>query len=264
MRRSSASLAALSLALLAVALVPSPLAAQGTVYTLQAESWYVSGCTGPSPCACPVMMLGTLSGSFRLVPLLPPLGPIFEYTVVDFSVVVASISGVPMTVEGGGLYVLDLASNTQTLTLDVLVDGVPATFTSIGAVDLIAPFPGQVQIDVFSPVAPPCVYDGMSMTASSSVVVQEFTRGDTNEDAALDISDAVNALAVLFPAPTPPPLSCLDAADANDDGDFNIADPIAVLTTLFGGGSPLPPPYPGCGVDPTGDALDCASYSPCP
>ena len=55
----------------AVAFPALPLGAQGTLYTLDPTSVYVSGCTGPSPCACPVFAVGPLAGSFRLVPLLP-------------------------------------------------------------------------------------------------------------------------------------------------------------------------------------------------
>lgn len=91
----------------------------------------------------------------------------------------------------------------------------------------------------------------------------EFGRGDCNSDATFNIADAVAGLGILFagdPAPT-----CVDACDANDDGAFDIGDMIYILANLFSGGAAIPAPAPGtCGVDPTADGLDCASFSPCP
>ncbi|MFQ5653538.1 MAG: hypothetical protein ACE5GW_02260 [Planctomycetota bacterium] len=89
-----------------------------------------------------------------------------------------------------------------------------------------------------------------------------FRRGDANADGALDISDPIRVLAVLFTGGGPPP--CEDALDANDDGALDVADAIILLGRLFEGGPPLPVPYFACGPDFTGDGLDCASYAPCP
>ena len=53
-------------------------------------------------------------------------------------------------------------------------------------------------------------------------------------------------------------LACRDAADANDDGKVDIADAVKILAHLFAGAGPLPPPFPGCGVDPSSDNMvDC-------
>ncbi len=88
-----------------------------------------------------------------------------------------------------------------------------------------------------------------------------FQRGDSNSDSSLDIADAIFTLSYLF-AQGPSP-SCLDAADANDDGAVDLADGIFILQSLFAIGPAIPPPYPGCGVDPTVDELDCLEYRPC-
>ena len=90
-----------------------------------------------------------------------------------------------------------------------------------------------------------------------------FRRGDSNDDAKIDISDAVSTLNALFGG-GPQPV-CRDAADANDDGVTDISDPVYLLNFLFAGESP-PPPSPGpeaCGFDPTTDTLDCIE-STCP
>ena len=94
-------------------------------------------------------------------------------------------------------------------------------------------------------------------------VEPEFLRGDCNLDVLLNISDAVSALVSLFSMGGP--ASCEDACDANDDGSFDISDPVTLLAMLFTGAGDLPLPGPQeCGVDPTGDALDCESFSGCP
>ena len=82
-----------------------------------------------------------------------------------------------------------------------------------------------------------------------------FMRGDSNQDATVDLSDAVNTLNVLFLGSGS--LRCADAADANDDGPINIADAIYTLSHLFTGGPEPPPPFPSAGRDITDDPLDC-------
>jgi hypothetical protein len=250
-----------------LALAASPISAQGTSYALVDPSYYVSGCTGPSLCACPAIMVGPLSGSFALVPILPQLGPIFEFTVVDFDVIAPSGAGIPMLITGGGLYTIDLAAETQTMSLDLIVDGAPMAFESVGAVPVYVDFPASIDIGVFSPIAPPCIYDGLSIVAAGPPTPPgtELIRGDFNQDGSFDIADPVAVLAMLFPQPPFPPVpDCDDAADANDDGTLNIADPIALLGALFGTG-PLPPaPFPSCGGDPTADSLACTDHAACP
>jgi len=87
--------------------------------------------------------------------------------------------------------------------------------------------------------------------------VATFVRGDSNGDGAVDLSDVVFTLGWLFQSTGEP--GCVDALDANDDGGVDISDPIYVLTFRFTGGNPPPPPYASCGIDTTGDSLDCAA-----
>ncbi len=89
-----------------------------------------------------------------------------------------------------------------------------------------------------------------------------FKRGDANADATIDIADGIFILSYLF-AQGPSP-SCEDAADANDDEIVDISDPTYILQNLFASGPPMPPPSPGCGMDPAGDALGCVRYEHCP
>jgi hypothetical protein len=89
----------------------------------------------------------------------------------------------------------------------------------------------------------------------------QFRRGDANTDFGVNIADAVFILDHLFTqGPSP---SCRDTADVNDDGMLNIADPISLLGYLFSQGLPPPAPFGTCGIDPTSDPLDCASYDFC-
>jgi hypothetical protein len=89
----------------------------------------------------------------------------------------------------------------------------------------------------------------------------KFKRGDPNSDNQVNIADAVHTLSHLFRHE--PAATCLDTADANDDGKMDIADAIAVLSHLFAHTGPLPEPFGSCGIDPTIDDLNCASYTPC-
>jgi len=50
----------------------------------------------------------------------------------------------------------------------------------------------------------------------------------------------------------------------NDDAAINVGDAIYALSTLFTGGAPPPAPFPACGADPTADGLGCAIFPPCP
>ena len=84
---------------------------------------------------------------------------------------------------------------------------------------------------------------------------QGFIRGDFNQDGIVDQADVLMCM-------TGGPFLCDDAADANDDGVLTMGD-CAYLTSYLYGGLPPPPPFPGCGTDPTPDALDCASFPFC-
>ena len=100
------------------------------------------------------------------------------------------------------------------------------------------------------------------VTSGGAISIEvTFTRGDSNHDCLLDISDAVFAVGYLFQGGTMPP--CEDAADTNNDGILNIADPIYLLNYLFQEGPAPSAPFPLPGLDPDGDALDCAVQSSC-
>ena len=72
-----------------------------------------------------------------------------------------------------------------------------------------------------------------------------FVRGRVNDDAAIDISDAVALLGFLFLGEAEPPV--IEAADINADTVLDISDSIYLLAYLFGGGPPPPPPFPDPG-----------------
>ncbi len=84
-----------------------------------------------------------------------------------------------------------------------------------------------------------------------------FLRGDADGGGAVDIGDAIAALATLFGDRIS---LCREALDANDDGQIDLADPIRLLMYLFGGGDSLSPPTGSCGIDLTtlgGPGLGC-------
>ncbi len=95
----------------------------------------------------------------------------------------------------------------------------------------------------------------------------QLFRGDTNDDGAVNIADAIYLLGNLFPGTNPPNvLVCLDAADTNNDAGINIADAISLLGSLFGSPAvPLPSPNvtDGCGPD-TNASLGCDTFTACP
>ncbi len=119
-------------------------------------------------------------------------------------------------------------------------------------------------IGLFRPGTPDQV-DVVVQGPEQIVVLGGFQRGDCNDDGTRDLSDGVVLLVELFPGGgTPPALPCDDACDANDDGAKDLADVIYLLDALFVEGPPPPAPYPGCGLDPTSDSLDCISSGICP
>ena len=108
---------------------------------------------------------------------------------------------------------------------------------------------------------------GLVTETSFEVTVNEcgiyFMRGDSNDDGAYDISDAIAILNYIFGNSASDP-TCLDAMDENDDGDISIADAIYHFSHLFSGGPAPAAPFGVCGIDTTEDELDCASYGSCP
>jgi len=85
-----------------------------------------------------------------------------------------------------------------------------------------------------------------------------FWRGDCNSSGSLDLADAIASLYFIFGLPNL--VSCVDSCDVNDSGAVDIGDTVYFLGGLFSNG-PLPlAPFPGCGEDPTADALGCGSF----
>jgi ELWxxDGT repeat protein len=109
----------------------------------------------------------------------------------------------------------------------------------------------------FSAVAPG--YGRQLWTLPLDGIVELFTRGEVTGDGRINLADAIATLRLLFVGAVS--LACEDAADANDDGRLQPADAIGTLLRIFAGGAPFPPPYPGCGTDPTSDALRCEALS---
>lgn len=89
-----------------------------------------------------------------------------------------------------------------------------------------------------------------------------FLRDDSNNDGAVDISDAIRIFMYLFQRYSEP--SCLKAGDSNDDGFLDMSDGIIILLDLGRPGTSLPPPGPAtCGVDSTPDDLTCLDAPDC-
>lgn len=97
-------------------------------------------------------------------------------------------------------------------------------------------------------------------TPAAAQTISGFERGDCNADNTFNVADMIYLLVDLFA--NGPASPCEDACDTNDDGALNLSDAILGLDYLFGSNVPLPQPASSCGMDPTLDALACAS-APC-
>ena len=91
---------------------------------------------------------------------------------------------------------------------------------------------------------------------------ESFSRGDSNADGRLDVSDSVYILNWLFTGGEQP--SCLDAADVDDDGKIRLNDGHLINLYLFlGGVAPATPGPKVCGPDPVDDDLGCVEFEAC-
>ena len=88
-----------------------------------------------------------------------------------------------------------------------------------------------------------------------------FVRGDANSDGEVTLSDPLMIVGCTFLGSKCP--TCMSAADADDNGEVGLNDAIYILNFLFRGRQTPTSPFPTCGVDPTSDALDCASHPSC-
>lgn len=87
-----------------------------------------------------------------------------------------------------------------------------------------------------------------------------FSRGDCNADGAVNVTDAVHALAHVFgSAPLTP---CLSACDANGDGVIDLSDPVLALQALFIG--PPAATFGECVYGGTAGGLPCSAGLICP
>jgi len=85
----------------------------------------------------------------------------------------------------------------------------------------------------------------------------QLVRSDCNLDSSTDLADMLHLLGWMF-VPGSAAIECPDACDVDDSGALDLADAVTGLSWLFIPGSAPPAvPYPGCGVDPSADALDC-------
>jgi hypothetical protein len=105
---------------------------------------------------------------------------------------------------------------------------------------------------------------GFASSAAGAESAELFVRGDADQSGRLDLADAVGTLQYLFALDDGRDgLPCLDAADADDSGTVDLNDPILLLNFLFLRGEAPPPPFPGCGADPTDDGIGCEEPKPC-
>lgn len=109
-----------------------------------------------------------------------------------------------------------------------------------------------------------CLVSNPVVPANGSAGDTGFIRGDSNDDGAVDLSDASFILSTLFTSSDGPGIACADSADTDDDGVINLTDAVRLLSFLFRGDEPPAPPFQVCGGDPTDDALpSCEGSSAC-
>jgi len=90
-----------------------------------------------------------------------------------------------------------------------------------------------------------------------------FLRGDVDGDGEPTLTDGIALLNFLFLGAKTP--ECRDAADEDDNGTLDLSDATHLFQFLFrGGDAPDAPGVSTCGIDPTGDVLDCFEYAACP
>jgi hypothetical protein len=73
-------------------------------------------------------------------------------------------------------------------------------------------------------------------TPGYSILPGNVSRGDVDENGAIDLTDAIAMLGYLFSGTS---VSCILAAEVTGDGKLDITDPIALLGYLFLGGPTL-------------------------
>ena len=126
-------------------------------------------------------------------------------------------------------------------------DTTTITFTNDGLINSVTYLAGEVAVTP--------ILDDFTITFGPPPTGNLFIRGAVNSDGFVDLSDAIFLVQFQFlDGPTP---ECMKAADFTDNGTVDIADAISILQWLFNGAPGPDAPYPGCGLDPTGDTLTC-------
>ncbi|MGE4602074.1 MAG: hypothetical protein AAEJ65_04140, partial [Planctomycetota bacterium] len=164
----------------------------------------------------------------------------------------------------GGIVTIQFATAIELVTAsyDTVPGGLVGSTVDVTTTLAISDSLGTPPVEVIVVVGSGSVnVTGVDGTITLTPVVGGFVRGDINDDASIDLADAISLLDILFLGGV---ILCSDAADTNDDELANIADAIYLLSYLFTAGDAPPPPFGGaCGPDPSGTALDCAEYNSC-
>lgn len=145
-----------------------------------------------------------------------------------------------------------------TLSFDIDPMAAAPTVVSVDLVDDESSTPPRLNLACsFGTLIRPTLNSG-SVTITGSPDPQ-FRRVDCDQDGNFALADMIEILGVGFSGN---PTTCASACDADDSGALSLGDAIYSLQVLFVG-APGFAPYPGCGVDPMADSLDCSSYGPC-
>lgn len=94
----------------------------------------------------------------------------------------------------------------------------------------------------------------------ATVPTGEFLRGDANDDAVVDLSDALTLLGHLFIGDPEHP-ACPRSLDVDGGGTIELTDAIFLLGALFLGTAEIPDPYPACGPGIEVGELECPGSS---
>jgi thioredoxin reductase (NADPH) len=179
-----------------------------------------------------------------------------EETTVDLGL--ASDDSVQVLIDGAQVHIDNVSRVFDTA--NTVQDTVPVLLTPGCHLVLVKVFDGlgshgfrlRFQDATGSPVVPGRI--GLACMAGGG-----FRRGDSDTNGAVNITDAVRILNVLFLGIGS--ITCDDAADSDDNGSVNITDAVRILNVLFLGIGVIPSPGSDtCGADPSDDALNPCVY----
>ncbi|MEM7232493.1 MAG: hypothetical protein AAF517_09980, partial [Planctomycetota bacterium] len=141
-------------------------------------------------------------------------------------------------------------------------DDAPAGTFSFQGVSGAGPFELVTEFVVsngtaFFPAWPDVHSTQMTVVSPGEVL---FQRGDANGDGAIDISDPLFVLSVLFLGGE---ANCSDALDVDDSGSANISDAIGLLLWLFNRSDLNVDLNLDCHTDSTVDALEACRRASC-